>query len=109
MFGPNSCDERTTICYAGTFDIQSFSHAIQFSSNPPFGIKYDTPGSGINGTYFRDVISLGGQPVRNLTMALAISSAYVGTGIMGIGFALGEAIKGDLDQTYPNLPVVMAN
>lgn len=55
------------------------------------------------------MFSLGGQTVRNLTMAVATSSEYVGTGIMGIGFALGEALEGEFNQTYANLPVVMAN
>ncbi|KAE9980366.1 hypothetical protein EG327_006576 [Venturia inaequalis] len=109
MFGPNSCDEKTAICYGGTFNIQNSNSAVQNSRSPPFEIQYGTPGSGVNGTYFQDVFSLGGQNVRNLTMAVATRSEYVGTGIMGIGFALGEALQGELNQTYANLPVVLAN
>lgn len=42
-------------------------------------------------------------------MAVATSAEYVGTGIMGIGFALGESLEEELGQTYSNLPIVMAN
>lgn len=63
----------------------------------------------MNGTYFQDVFGIGGKKINDLTMAVATSSEYIGTGIMGIGFALGEALEDELQKTYANLPVVMAN
>jgi hypothetical protein len=109
MFGPGGCDTRTSICYGGSFNPSSSSSAKENSSSPPFEIQYGTPGSGVNGTYFTDVFGIGGQTVKSLTMAVATSSEYVDTGIMGIGFSLGEALEGELNETYANLPVVMAN
>jgi hypothetical protein len=112
MFGPQSCDSQTSICYGGLFDPQKSTSVQDACSNtndcPPFEIQYGTPGSGVNGSYFQDNFGIGGKAINNLTMAIASSAAFVPTGIMGIGFALGESLE-ELHQTYSNLPVVMAN
>jgi len=112
MFGPQSCEEQTSLCYGGSFDSSastSVANACSDASDcPPFQIQYGTPGSGVQGYYFQDVFGIGGQTVQNLTMAFATDAAYTTTGIMGIGFALGESLEGEEGTTYPSLVQVMA-
>jgi len=112
MFGPHSCEEQTSICYGGVFNPDastSISNPCSEASDcPSFQIQYGTPGSGVQGYYFQYVFGIGGQTVQNLTMAFAVDAAYTTTGIMGVGFALGESLEDEQQQTYPNLVQVMA-
>jgi hypothetical protein len=111
MFGPNSCDTSTSLCAGGFFDPTTSSTIQNACANPdqcpPFSITYGTPGSGVDGYYFQDTFGLGGKTLQNLTMAFATKAVYTDTGIMGIGFSLGESLEGEEQTTYRNLVEVM--
>jgi hypothetical protein len=113
MFGPHSCDSSTSLCYGGLYNPDTSSTVQNPCSDPnqcpPFSIQYGTPGSGVNGFYFQDTFNVGGHNVKNLTMAFATEAAYTPTGIMGIGFALGESLEGEEQTTYKNLVDVMVD
>lgn len=72
-----------------------------------FSIKY-VDRSYAKGDYFTDSFEIGGATVKNLTMGLG-RDTDIGYGLVGIGYALNEAIAGDADDVYPNLPVTMVN
>jgi hypothetical protein len=111
MFGPESCDARTSLCGGGVYDPSSSSSVQNACSDPqqcpPFSISYGTPGSGVEGSYFQDTFGIGGQTLTNLTMAFATKAVHTDTGIMGIGFSLGESLEGEEGTTYKNLVEVM--
>ncbi len=69
-----------------------------------FSIQYITPNSGVTGDYISDFFGIGSIQIENLTMAVATSAKYVGTGIMGIGFSADESIVVNGGQNpYPNI------
>jgi hypothetical protein len=111
MFGPHSCDSRTSACAGGAFDPDS-STSIQNACSDPnqcpaFNIQYGTPGSGVEGYYFQDTLGIAGKTLKNLTMAFATKAVATDTGIMGIGFELGESLEDEEQTTYKNLVEVM--
>jgi len=69
-----------------------------------FSIRYVTPGSGVVGNYISDDFSMGGMKIKQLTMAVATDAKFVPTGIMGIGFAVGESmVQSKGVAPYPNI------
>ncbi|KAK3945466.1 mitochondrial elongation factor g 1-like protein [Diplogelasinospora grovesii] len=75
-----------------------------------FDISY-VDGSSSKGDYFTDVFEIGGATLQNMTMGLGITTD-IPYGLVGVGYALNEAIVGTTQSaasTYPNLPVNMVN
>ncbi|MCJ1244538.1 hypothetical protein MMC30_001736 [Trapelia coarctata] len=103
MFGPRSCNASTSPCLGGDFDV-SASSTSKVLSEGTFSIRYVTPGSGIVGNYVSDEFSMGGMKIKQLTMAVATDAKFVPTGIMGIGFNVGESIvQSQGVDPYPNI------
>lgn len=75
-----------------------------------FDIQY-LDGSSATGDYFTDVFEIGGGTLQNMTMGLG-AKTDIGYGLVGVGYALNEAIVGNTQSTssaYPNLPIAMVN
>jgi len=75
-----------------------------------FDIEY-LDGSSSKGDYFSDVFEIGGATLQNMTMGLGVNTD-IAYGLVGVGYALNEAIVGNTQSTssaYPNLPVNMVN
>ncbi|KAK4193264.1 mitochondrial elongation factor g 1-like protein [Podospora australis] len=73
-----------------------------------FDINY-VDGSSATGDYFTDVFEIGGATLQNMTMGLGIKTD-IAYGLVGVGYALNEAIVGttqSASSVYPNLPVNM--
>ena len=71
-----------------------------------FDIEY-VDGSSSKGDYFTDVFEIGGATLQNMTMGLG-RSTDIAYGLVGVGYAVNEAIVGtkqSLSSVYPNLPV----
>lgn len=67
------------------------------------------PQSSSKGDYFTDVFKIGGATLNNMTMGLGIKTD-IAYGLVGVGYALNEAIVGntaEASSAYPNLPVNM--
>jgi elongation factor G len=68
-------------------------------------------GSKSQGDYFTDVFEIGGATLKNMTMGLGLTTD-INYGLVGVGYAVNEAIVGDtqsLSSVYPNLPVNMVD
>ncbi|KAK3694536.1 mitochondrial elongation factor g 1-like protein [Podospora appendiculata] len=75
-----------------------------------FDISY-VDGSFAKGDYFTDVFEIGGATLSNMTMGLG-NKTDISYGLVGVGYALNEAIVADEKTTsaaYPNLPVNMVD
>jgi elongation factor G len=75
-----------------------------------FDIEY-LDGSSSKGDYFTDVFEMGGATLQNITMGLGLNTD-IAYGLVGVGYAAGEAIVGNTRSTssiYPNLPLSMVN
>ena len=57
----------------------------------PFSISY-LDGSGANGTYFQDHLTVGGASIESLQMGLAESST-INSGLMGVGYSTNVATR----------------
>lgn len=71
---------------------------------PGFAIRYVTPGSAVQGSYFNDdfgIVGLEPLKLHNITMAIAEQAAGVQIGIMGIGLDTNEA-RSNNGTTYLN-------
>ena len=93
-------------CTLGTFD-PSKSRTFVDVGKGEFDISY-VDGSHSRGDYFADRFEIGGAVV-NVTMGLGIDTD-IAYGLVGIGYALNEAIVSDtksVSSAYPNLPVTM--
>jgi len=82
------CQQNNYNCEGGTFNPSRSS--TYNPVNTIFNITY-VDGTGSTGNYFTDNISLGGITLTDLQMGLATDTS-IGTGIMGVGFALNEAV-----------------
>ena len=99
------CEQQENPCGAsGTFD-PSQSTSWNFLNND-FNISY-VDGSGSNGAYGTDDLSIGGVTLRNLQMGLGNTSTST-EGILGIGYAVNEvAVNRANAEPYPNTPALM--
>lgn len=95
------CKENNYNCEGGTFTPASSSTYKALST--VFNITY-VDGTGSTGTYFTDTLSVGGVSLTNLEMGLATTTT-IGTGIMGVGFTLDEAVCNTAGTcaTYPTI------
>ncbi|KAK4447594.1 mitochondrial elongation factor g 1-like protein [Podospora aff. communis PSN243] len=100
-------ESRTRGCDLGTFT-PSKSSTYETVGQDSFDISY-VDGSSSKGDYFTDVFEIGGATLNNMTMGLGIRTD-IAYGLVGVGYALNEAIVGSTQETssaYPNLPVNM--
>lgn len=75
-----------------------------------FNITY-VDGSTSTGDYFRDVFQISSATLTNMTMGLGIQT-NIPYGLVGVGYALNEAIVStelSTAKAYPNLPINMVN
>ncbi|KAL2021649.1 hypothetical protein VTK56DRAFT_7002 [Thermocarpiscus australiensis] len=96
-------------CSLGTFT-PSKSDTFSVVGRGEFDIQY-VDGSSSKGDYFTDVFEIGGATLRNMTMGLGLQTD-ISNGLVGVGYALNEAIVGKTQSAssmYPNLPVNMVN
>ncbi|KAK0655659.1 aspartic peptidase domain-containing protein [Cercophora newfieldiana] len=94
-------------CDLGTFNPSKSTTYLTVGQNE-FDISY-VDGSSSKGDYFTDVFEIGGASLSNMTMGLGIKTD-IAYGLVGVGYALNEAIVGNTQETssaYPNLPVNM--
>lgn len=95
------CQQNNYNCEGGTFTPSQSSsyHAL----STIFNITY-VDGTGSTGNYFTDNLSVGGVTLTGLEMGLATDTS-IGTGIMGVGFALDEAVCNTAGPcpTYPTI------
>lgn len=87
--------QTSTSACISTFDTSSSSTFSNLST--AFSIEY-VDGSGTDGYYFTDTLTIAGASVTDLQMGLAETSDLT-YGIMGIGFAADEAAQ----TLYPNI------
>ncbi|KAH8899193.1 acid protease [Thozetella sp. PMI_491] len=95
-------------CTLGSFDARQ-STSFQVVGSGDFSIAY-VDRSFSRGDYFTDVFTIGGESVSNMTMGLG-NETNIPYGLVGIGYAFGEAIVSEerrLSAAYPNLPLNMA-
>lgn len=88
----------------------SESSTFQTVGHGDFNITY-VDGTGSTGDYFTDVFQIGGASLTNMTMGLGLRTD-IPNGLVGIGYAVNEAIVGttqSLKSVYPNLPVNMVD
>jgi len=100
---------RTRGCDLGAFNPDKSSTYVTVGAGL-FDIQY-VDGSSSKGDYFTDVFEIAGAKVKNMTMGLGVQTD-IAYGLVGVGYALNEAIVGDTQQAssaYPNLPVTMMN
>ena len=69
----------------------SNSSTFRELDDEPFRISY-LDGSGANGTYFEDHLTVGGAEIESLQMGLAESST-INSGLMGIGYSTNVATR----------------
>ncbi|KAI9732737.1 MAG: hypothetical protein M1818_007471 [Claussenomyces sp. TS43310] len=94
-------------CPDGAFDASKSSTFIDVAEGD-FNISY-VDNSGSSGDYFVDTFSIGGKTLQNFTMGLALETT-VNQGIMGIGYASGEAwVANEGGLPYDNLVYAMVN
>ena len=67
------------------------SSTFQELQNEPFSISY-LDGSGANGTYFQDHLTVGGAEIESLQMGLAERST-INSGLMGVGYSTNVATR----------------
>ena len=106
---PNSdiCTERGgDLCSLGTYDANSSSTYKYVNSL--FDVSY-ADGSGADGDYATDTVSIGGKSITDLQFGIGYDSGSP-EGILGVGYTADE---GQADtarrKSYPNLPQAMAN
>ncbi|KAK0730286.1 mitochondrial elongation factor g 1-like protein [Lasiosphaeris hirsuta] len=100
-------DVNTGGCTLGTFN-PSKSTTFEVVGKGEFDISY-VDGSSSTGDYFTDVFEIGGANLQNMTMGLGLKTD-IAYGLVGVGYALNEAIVGNTQSAadaYPNLPVNM--
>ena len=106
---PNSeiCTERGDPCsLSGTYDANSSSTYKYVNSL--FNVSY-VDGSGADGDYATDTVSIGGKSITGLQFGIGYDSDSA-EGILGIGYTADEAQADRARQkSYPNLPQAMAN
>lgn len=94
-------------CSLGSFN-PSKSSTYKTVGKNNFNISY-VDGSSSSGDYFTDAFEIGGANLKNMTMGLGLQTD-ISYGLVGVGYALNEAIVGNTQSTssvYPNLPVNM--
>ncbi|VBB72053.1 Putative protease precursor [Podospora comata] len=94
-------------CALGTFNPDR-SSTFKVVGQGDFDINY-VDGSSSKGDYFTDAFQIGGATLQNMTMGLGVNTD-IAYGLVGVGYALNEAIVGTTQSTasvYPNLPVNM--
>lgn len=92
-FAPGVCESAQTsgqACLGGSFDT-SKSSTYKLVQEGLFSIQY-ADGSGVDGDYIQDSFTVGGQTIKELTMASATQDSSNNAGIMGIGLAERESI-----------------
>ncbi|KAL7621262.1 hypothetical protein AAE478_008579 [Parahypoxylon ruwenzoriense] len=98
--GANLCRSESMQSYYGyclsTYD-PSKSSSFSVVSQDTFSIRY-VDGSGAEGDYIRDTLSIGGTDIDALQMGLAENST-INSGLLGIGFAANVAAR----TPYPNI------
>lgn len=95
-------------CTLGSFNYQNSDSFQVVGDN--FDISY-VDGSFSKGDYFTDDFNIGGASLTNMTMGLGLSTD-IPYGLVGVGYALNEAIVADTRQAssaYPNLPVQLVD
>ncbi|KAM7193896.1 Aspartic peptidase domain containing protein [Rhypophila sp. PSN 637] len=111
-----SCKSRSrmslkSVRYPNSWQVTpSDSDTFRITGPDLFDISY-LDGSSARGDYFTDVFDIGGATVQNMTMGLG-NQTDIGYGLVGVGYALNEAIVGDTQSAssaYPNLPITMVN
>ena len=106
---PNSeiCTERGgDLCSLGSYDANSSSTYKYVNS--VFNVSY-VDGSGADGDYATDTVSIGGKSITDLQFGIGYDSNSA-EGILGIGYTADEAQADTARQkSYPNLPQAMAN
>ena len=106
---PNSeiCTERGgDLCSSGSYDANSSSTYKYVNSL--FNVSY-VDGSGADGDYATDTVSIGGKSITDLQFGIGYDSNSA-EGILGIGYTADEAQADTARQkSYPNLPQAMAN
>jgi elongation factor G len=96
-------------CTLGSFKPDD-SSSFTIVGKGDFDIAY-VDGSKSQGDYFTDVFEIGGATLKNMTMGLGLTTD-INYGLVGVGYAVNEAIVGDtqsLSSVYPNLPVNMVD
>lgn len=96
-------------CALGSFNPDR-SSTFAITGKGDFDINY-VDGSSSVGDYFTDVFEMGGATLQNMTMGLGVKTD-IAYGLVGVGYALNEAIVGttqSASSAYPNLPVNMVN
>ena len=102
--GDGASDGDDQGCSLGSFNYQN-SDTFQVV-NQNFDISY-VDGSFAKGDYFTDDFNIGGASLTNMTMGLGVSTD-IPYGLVGVGYALNEAIVSDTrlaSSAYDNLPV----
>ena len=105
---PNSqiCTEQGDFCSLGTYDANS-SSTYKYV-NGLFNVSY-VDGSGADGDYATDTVSIGGASITDLQFGIGYDSSSP-EGILGIGYTADESQADTARQkSYPNLPQAMAN
>lgn len=105
---PNSeiCTEQGgDICsLGGSYDANSSSTYKYVNSL--FNVSY-VDGSGADGDYATDTVSIGGKSIADLQFGIGYNSNSP-EGILGVGYTADEA-QTSSQKSYPNLPQAMAN
>ena len=96
------CSGGQGACSGGAFDPDRSSTYQGNVINAPFSISYED-GSGVDGSYANDTLTVGQTTIQQMTFGLA-QRASRPFGIMGIGYAADESIaNGDDSSSYPNI------
>lgn len=106
--GDGASDDDDQGCSLGSFDYKKSDTFQVVGQN--FDISY-VDGSFAKGDYFTDDFNIGGASLTNMTMGLG-SKTDIPYGLVGVGYALNEAIVADTRQAssaYANLPVQLMN
>lgn len=97
------CRNSTNQCSISGYYDSDASSTYKYI-NGLFDIQYQD-GSGSSGNYVSDTVSFGGVTIPNQQFGVGLQSSSA-QGIIGIGYALNEAIVAyDNGQTYDNVPV----
>ncbi|KAI0427040.1 aspartic peptidase domain-containing protein [Xylaria sp. FL1042] len=100
------CEEDTSQgggCTFGAFDYES-SSTLKLV-NEDFQISY-VDGSGSRGDYITETFGIGDIKLQNMEMGLGLDTD-IAYGLVGVGYALNEALVQTDREVYNNLPVVM--
>lgn len=82
------------------------SSTFEVQASDKFEIKYADESSS-KGDYFTDVFRIGNTTINNFTMGIGFATD-IPFGLIGVGYAIGEASDEPSAKPYANLPVAMA-